>query len=155
MRYVILALVVTTSAAAQDFSRFTRWVWDGIYTAQQADRGTPLYVKYCADCHGLALEGRTDFPPSPKAIPGIVMVGSRTGTPPLKGTAFIREWTDLALWDLYERTRISMPQNAPGSLSRQQNADILAYLLRENGFGPGNEELPTDNATLNLIRFGR
>jgi hypothetical protein len=48
-----------------------------------------------------------------------------------------------------------MPQNAPGSLSRQQNADIVAYLLRENGFGAGNDVLPTDQATLDTIRFGR
>ena len=48
-----------------------------------------------------------------------------------------------------------MPQNAPGSLSRQQNADILAYMLQENGFKPGIEELATDKAMLDTIRFGQ
>jgi len=157
MRYAILLLVVGTSAAAQDFSQFTRWVWDGIYTAQQAKRGEPLYRTYCGDCHGPDLEGRTDFPPPPPdPPPNIVMVGRfKPGSPPLKGATFISNWTDLSLGDLYERIRISMPQNAPGSLSRQQNADILAYLLQENGFRTGNEWLPTDKATLDTIRFGR
>ena len=157
MRYAILLLVVATSAAAQDLSRFTRWVWDGVYTTQQAKRGEPLYRRYCANCHGPELQGRTDFPPPPPdPPPNIVMVGRfKPGSPPLKGATFISKWTDLSLASFFERNRISMPQNAPGSLSRQQNADILAYLLKENGFKPGIEELPTDNATLDTIRIGQ
>ena len=33
---------------------------------------------------------------------------------------------------------MSMPQDAPGSLSRSKNADILAFLLRENGYPSAN-----------------
>ena len=32
-------------------------VWDGVYTAAQAQRGAPLYEKDCAECHGADLTG--------------------------------------------------------------------------------------------------
>jgi hypothetical protein len=34
-----------------------------------------------------------------------------------------------------------MPQNAPGSLSSQANADILAFMFQVNGFPAGKTEL--------------
>ena len=51
--------------------------------------------------------------------------------PGLIGGEFTANWNDLTLGDLFERMRTSMPQNNPGSLSRQQNADILAFILRK------------------------
>ena len=75
--------------------------------------------------------------------------------PPLKGAAFISKWTDLSLDNLFERNRVSMPQNAPGSLSRQQNADILAFILQENGYAPGNGELGLTKEALDIIRVGK
>ena len=32
-------------------------VWDGVYTDEQAKRGTPLYSQFCASCHGPDLTG--------------------------------------------------------------------------------------------------
>ena len=49
--------------------------------------------------------------------------------PPLAGGEFMAGWDGLTIGDLFERIRISMPQNAPGSLSGQQNADILAFMF--------------------------
>ena len=49
--------------------------------------------------------------------------------PPLAGGEFMAGWDGLTIGDLFERVRISMPQNAPGSLSGQQNADILAFMF--------------------------
>ena len=46
-----------------------------------------------------------------------------------------------------------MPQNRPGRLTRQQNADILAYLLSANQFPAGQTELPTETERLKQIRF--
>ena len=84
------------------------------------------------------------------------MVGRfKPGSPPLKGATFISKWTDLSLGNLFERSRISMPQNAPGSLSRQQNADILACILQGNGYPPGNEELGLTKEALDTIRVGK
>ena len=86
--------------------------WDGVYTEEQAKRGEPLYAEKCSSCHGPDMNGG-------EMAPG------------LTGGEFTANWNDLTLGDLFERMRISMPQNNPGSLSRQQNADILAAILQE------------------------
>jgi mono/diheme cytochrome c family protein len=152
MRLLVLMLVATVSLTAQEPLRFTRWVWDGVYTTPQAQRGEPLYRTYCADCHGPDLLGRTDVPPPPPPRSGAFI---RFDTPPLTGETFISNWTDLSLGDIFERNRISMPQNAPGSLSRQQNADILAYILQQNGYSAGAGELETTKEALDTIRVGK
>ena len=158
MRIWILLLVATVSIGAQEPTRFTRWVWDGVYTTQQATRGEPLYRQYCAECHGPELQGRMDFPlwtSLPRPAPNAEIVGVKRGTPPLKGATFISNWADLSLGDVFERNRISMPQDRPGRLSRQQNADILAYMLQENGYPPGNGELGLTKEELDTIRIGK
>jgi hypothetical protein len=49
--------------------------------------------------------------------------------------------------------RISMPQNAPGSLSGQQNADILAFMLSANKYPTGVAELSNQAMVLKTIKF--
>ena len=73
--------------------------------------------------------------------------------PPLVGGDFQADWNGLSVGDLFERIRISMPQNAPGSLSGQQNADILAFLLEANKFPTGTTELPKEAIILKGIKF--
>src|SRR5579862_844709 len=87
----------------------TKSVWDGVYTDEQATRGKALYSEQCASCHGGELTG-----------------GEMA--PPLAGGEFMAGWDGLTVGDLFERIRISMPQNAPGSLSGAQNADILSFI---------------------------
>jgi hypothetical protein len=45
-----------------------------------------------------------------------------------------------------------MPQDSPGSLSRSQNADIVAHLLRAGGYPAGGAALEGQAATLNGIK---
>ena len=108
--------------------------WDGVYTADQAKRGEGLYSQYCASCHGPDLTGG-------EMAPG------------LTGGEFQSNWNDLSLGGLFERMRISMPQNAPGTLSRQQNADILSYVLFKGSYPAGMTELPTQTEVLSTIKF--
>ena len=61
--------------------------------------------------------------------------------------------TDKPSDNLFEKMQTSMPADKPGQLSREQNADILAFLLTSNGFPSGQKELPTDAAALGKIRF--
>jgi hypothetical protein len=46
-----------------------------------------------------------------------------------------------------------MPLDKPGRLSRQQNADVIAFLLKANGWPAGTVELPPDPPALNQIRI--
>jgi quinoprotein glucose dehydrogenase len=112
----------------------TKSVWDGVYTEEQAKRGESLYHKQCAACHGQMLTGGES-------------------APPLTGGAFLSNWNGLTLADLFDRIRKTMPQNAPGKLSRQENADILAYTLSVNKFPVGKTELSRQTEFLKEIRF--
>jgi hypothetical protein len=74
-------------------------------------------------------------------------------TPPLTGSAFTANWDGLTLGDLAERIRISMPLNAPGTLTRQQTADVIAFILRFNQFPTGKEELSREVLAMKQIVF--
>jgi S-disulfanyl-L-cysteine oxidoreductase SoxD len=109
-------------------------VWDGVYTAEQTRRGETAYLTACASCHGTSLEG-----------------GDMT--PALVGGAFTSNWNDLTVGDLFERIRTTMPLDMPGRLSRQQNADAIAFILKANGWPAGSTELPAEPAALKQIRI--
>jgi hypothetical protein len=49
--------------------------------------------------------------------------------------------------------RTLMPDDDPGGLERRAYADVMAYLLRMNGYPAGAAELPADDAALRRIRI--
>ena len=112
----------------------SRSVWDGVYTEEQAKRGEDLYRKECASCHGDALVGGG-------------------GAAPLTGGTFLSNWNGLTLGDLFDRIRKTMPQGSVGKLNKQQDADVLAYLLSFNKFPAGKTELQKQVEFLREIRF--
>jgi S-disulfanyl-L-cysteine oxidoreductase SoxD len=112
----------------------SRSVWDGVYTEEQAKRGETIYGKECAVCHGAMLTGGES-------------------APPLTGGVFLANWNGLTVADLFDRIRKTMPQTSPGRLTRQQNADILAFMLSSNKFPPGKTELYRQSEMLKEIRF--
>lgn len=112
----------------------SRSVWDGVYTEEQSKRGEPIYHKECAACHG------------------DMMTGGESA-PPLTGGAFLANWNGLSVGDLFDRIRKTMPQSAPGRLTRQQDADILAFMLSMNKFPAGKTELYRQSEMLREIRF--
>ena len=109
-------------------------VWNGIYTEEQAKRGELLYSRRCAHCHAPDLTG------------GEI-------APALASADFKSNWSGLSVDDLFERIKISMPQDDPGGLSRQQTADILAFVLSKDGFPAGKTELAREAEVLKGIRF--
>lgn len=62
-------------------------------------------------------------------------------------------WDGLTLGQLFERTKTSMPQDSPDSLSRLQYVDILAFILQKSDLPAGSSELPPETAALSSIRF--
>jgi len=123
----VLAVMLSVAAAQGQ-----KTVWDKVYTAEQAARGEKLYADNCAMCHG-------------ESLGGVEMA------PPLAGDVFNSNWEGVALSDLFERMRTSMPQNKPGSLSRAQNADILAHMLRAGGFPAGPMPLDGQAGALSTV----
>jgi mono/diheme cytochrome c family protein len=116
------------------FSQAPVSVWDGIYTNEQAGKGETAYGANCASCHGEKLQGRGP-------------------TPPLAGTDFTSNWTGMTVGDLFEKIQSSMPADRPGQLTKEQNAAILAYMLKFNKVPAGESELVPDVEALRRIRF--
>ena len=105
--------------------------WDGIYSDEQAARGATRYQTVCAMCHGTDLQGNGEAPP---------LVGR-----------FMPDWEGTTLAELSEKIRETMPLFAPGSLSPGDTGDIIAFILKSNGF-PAGSSLPS-GAALKPIRF--
>jgi mono/diheme cytochrome c family protein len=111
-----------------------RTTQDGVYTDAQAKRGDAIYGKACASCHGVDLAGDGQ-------------------APPLAGKEFEEEWKDAPLSDLFERIRVTMPGDAPGTLKPEEVADAMAYLFSRAKVPAGQSELSADVATLKQIKF--
>ncbi len=129
MKRVTLLIIVAVAGA-----QTTRSVWDGVYTADQSKRGATAYAKECASCHGAELTGGES-------------------APQLTGGPFLSNWNGLTVGDLFERIRQSMPLDDPGRLSRQTDADILAFILNANEFPAGKTELDKQTEVLKLIKI--
>jgi mono/diheme cytochrome c family protein len=130
----IIGLVVIGGLYSALPAQTTRSVWDGVYTEEQAKRGAELYDLECASCHGPA--------------------GAGGGmAPALVGSAFSANYDGQTVGDLAERNRQTMPVRKEGQLSRQQNADITAYMLQCNKFPAGASELPSQVQAQNQIQY--
>jgi mono/diheme cytochrome c family protein len=119
VRFLPLAgLFFLVSAAAQTTTP-RRSVWDGVYTEAQAARGTTAFGQSCAGCHALGAEGKA----------------------PLAGDAFWKSFAQKSVGDLLEFVSTYMPNGTPGSLSEPTYNDIVAVILKSNGFPAGSTEL--------------
>jgi cytochrome c len=116
-------------------SQPARSVWDGVYTEEQAKRGAALYFERCVHCHGATLSGAVD------------------GAASLTGQTFYGNWNGVTLDLMLDRVRTTMPVDNPSSLSRQQTADLLAFVFSVNKFPTGKTELPRQAEMLSLIQF--
>ena len=128
---MIAGLVAAIGAAGQAQAP-GRSVWEGIYAPDQAVRGAAHYSERCAACHGATLNGTGE-------------------APSLSGGEFVSHYDQLSVADLFERVRTTMPQNDPGTLSRDQYAEIVAFLLKSNGFPEGKTPLDRRSEVLASI----
>jgi len=76
-----------------------------------AEKGQIVYAAHCASCHGENGEGGLAFP----------LIGTKA---------------NLAKYDdangLLNKISSTMPKNSPGSLSQQDNINVLFFLLLQN-----------------------
>ena len=137
MRALTAILFGTLAIAVAAAPRKT--VWDGVYTAAQAERGKASYHLFCAGCHGEDLSGST------QGCATRCIDGKASG---LKGDNILAR---KELNNLFRYIRDWMPQDDMGSLDDKTNIDIVAYILQQNAFPDGAQELKTDPETLRLI----
>jgi mono/diheme cytochrome c family protein len=116
-------VVLVLGASAQE----TKSVKAGVYTFEQAERGVALYKSKCASCH--APNRFTD------------------------DELFLTPYAGKPMWEMFEVISDSMPEDDPGSMKPEEYADVIAYLLRLNGFPTGQTALPTSKDALTLILF--
>jgi hypothetical protein len=127
-----LVIVSLRSQTAPATSSTSRSVWDGVYTLGQAKRGA-LKSGLCTSCHGDSFEG---------------LLG-----PQLAGPEFTERWDGRTVGDLFDLIRLTMPDDAPGSLPREEYADLLAYILAVNKYPSGQTELGIDPGPLKQVRI--
>ena len=115
------AVAIGITVRAQDGANT---VADGVYTEAQAERGAFAYDGACGNCH------RADL-------------GGASG-PALKEQRFNQTYAGKDLKTLFTKVATTMPRGAPGSLGENVYLDIVAHLLKENGFGAGPRDLTVD-----------
>jgi len=132
--------LLTTGAAALlaasvvTWAQTPRFASEGVYTTQQADRGEREFGRSCEHCHGKELEGD----------------GGRE-VPALAGDAFLGKWRGRPVKELYELLRQSMPADNRGKLSARSYTELVAFLLKTNGFPDGATDLPAADALDGLV----
>jgi mono/diheme cytochrome c family protein len=130
----LLAVVSTNTGVPSLSAQQSLTVRDGIFTEEQSNRGQATYQMNCATCHGPDL-------------------GGQESAPALKGQEFQTSWDGLSVGDLFERIRISMPQDAPGRMSRKEYADTIAFIFKSASLPAGQTELPSELEPLKQIKI--
>jgi mono/diheme cytochrome c family protein len=108
--------------------------WDSVYTDSQTVRGDSLYKAVCIKCHGPDLMGTPD--------------GN-----PLNGDDFKASWDGLGLDQIYDKILNEMPPDNPKTIPRNLVPDVMAFILKQNGFPAGPKVLPDSSALLKGIKF--
>jgi mono/diheme cytochrome c family protein len=103
-----------------------------LYTADQAHRGETAFKAQCTSCHGDALDGVGPYPP-------------------LSGDEFLSKYEGQPALNLYNMIQKLMPATAPGTLTRPQAADLLAYILSFNKFPVGKTDFTNDEDALKKL----
>jgi mono/diheme cytochrome c family protein len=129
------ATMVAPVLHAQDSDAIAS-IWDGLYTAAQAERGKATFDRSCSRCHNSNLSG------------------SDRG-PTLVGDEFLANWLDGSLEALFSFIRDSMPNGNASTVNDARKADVLAYILQRNGFPTGATELTPDTGKLEMVQILR
>jgi mono/diheme cytochrome c family protein len=137
-RVAVFAIVgmtafVLSHVSAHAGQETTKTTWDGVYSKGQASKGEAIYNEKCQKCHGADAAG--------------------ADAPSLADSGFAGDWDGLTLAQLFDRTRSSMPQDAPQSMGREETANIIAYLLSKNNFPSGEGDLSERGEMLGTIKY--
>ena len=127
---VLFVASVTSAVTAQTAKPTGPTVWDGVFTDAQADRAAGTFSQSCERCHTLAAQG----------------------TRPLSGDKFWEGYTQKTVGDLLTFVKTNMPNGQGGSLPATIYNDLVALILKSNGFPSGKTELtPETVASVQII----
>jgi len=122
----VLVVAFAAGGAAGLQNGGTRSVLTGVYTPAQATRGEQTYYNICVACHPRGTYS-TD--------------------------AFKTTWSGRPISDLFVQVKEKMPKSDPGSLTPEEAAQVLAYILKINDVPAGDVDLPSDIELLKKIKF--
>lgn len=105
---------------------------DGVYTTKQADAAKAQFDKICADCHPFTVAGK-------KKVKDV----------PLGEDPFYENWTGRPLTELITTIALTMPNDGSAVVTDEEAADLVAYILQQNGFKPG--AAPLTKATAGAV----
>jgi len=118
----ILMLILLAACLSGPGTADPRTVNDGVYTRDQAERGEALYTEHCLLCHD-----KKYFRP------------------------VLERWEGQPLGIMFTVMSTSMPESNPGFLNEQEYVDILAYILSQSRYKPGETELDFEGGALNEL----
>ena len=130
----VLTGILALGAGVATISAQGKTTKDGVYTEAQSERGAATAKTTCAACHGRTMKGG--------------MLG-----PSLVGDMFKGNYDGAPLADLFDKIKMTMPQNNPGTLTPEATADVVAFILKLNEFPAGEGEVPNDADALKTITF--
>ena len=125
---LFVAALVSSSITLHGQTRTAR---EGVYGDAQARRGQDMFKERCAVCHGDALQGQL--------------------APPLTGDEFLGVWGSQPLSALVSKIQNTMPASDPGTTTREQATDLVAYILQVGKFPAGKTDLSTNDAVLGQV----
>ena len=99
---------------------------DGVFSQAQVETGRTVFQNACIECH------------QPEAF---------------VGPGFIDAWSGQTVDVLFQEIRETMPEDAPGRLSRREYAAVLAYIFHLNGLPTGENDMPNRPQQLREIRI--
>jgi len=99
---------------------------DKVYSTAQAGKGEEKFNQVCTACHLVS---------------------------DLSGSRLREKWEGQSVGDVFDFISNSMPEGDPGSLTKDEYASILAYLLKQSGYPAGEAELPIDTAVLSKVKI--
>ena len=104
----------------------TQSVAEGVFSSAQVSRGETVFAQHCIQCH--AAEN-------------------------FSGQSLQAKWGSFTLGDIYRDISIAMPPQNPGGLTPEDYASIVAYLLSESGYLPGDSDVQLPGDRFQLQRF--
>lgn len=124
---IAAALPATATAQTEGARRTPTSTADGVFTREQASRGSKVFLDRCLECH------------LPDQFAG----------------EFMDSWDGAPVAMLYEAIATQMPADRPGALPADEYAAVLAYIFLLNGLPAGERELEGRVSSLASIYIQR